>query len=26
VLLGLGIAVLLRHTEINHVDNVGSLG
>lgn len=26
VLLGLGIAVLLGHTEINHVDNVGSLG
>lgn len=26
VLLGLGIAVLLGHTEINHVDDVGSLG
>lgn len=26
VLLGLGIAVLLGHTEINHVDDVSSLG
>jgi len=26
VLLGLGVPVLLRHTEINNVDNVGSLG
>jgi hypothetical protein len=26
MLLGLGVAVLLGHTEVNHVDNVGSLG
>lgn len=26
VLLGLGVAVLLRHTEINHVDDIGGLG